>query len=460
MSEVIAAKAGGTSNATAEAVEQSLVWAEGSDLFVPSAPGKLPGADPEVIDINSKVTKQLIAAHYAGDPERQGHAGDITERFAEIVHGLDGCPLGAPWIDRIPRRVLDAVAVSEDSASMLGERLQAEIYESLGFALLDPAEAPHDLGADTGSWRYWMESQWRPGLRHVLIGNLTKVNREPVTFGTGGSDISGGYGSDAIDADLHLNLTDGGAKSADPNYVDSSRLAPIGHMLYEEGRELGRNGTGLLHPAAMVPLMRAGIPTEIRSTFDRDAEFTLLDNDKERASRRAGKLIALSLMEDLMMLRLHEPGMAEAVGRLADLENELSERDIALVDSQGYGVDGQTYFVHAERGDEAREVLANAVNRHRGHIEPGRPVNFVTLVGYQLGSRLLDYTKHLVDNWDVDIKQWQSEGHDFTHGRHSLRISLPSKDEALDTLDRLHASLIESSGRAPVTWRDTGRGRS
>ena len=45
MSEVIVAKAGGTSNATPEAVQQSLDWAEQSNVFVVSAPGKLKDVD-------------------------------------------------------------------------------------------------------------------------------------------------------------------------------------------------------------------------------------------------------------------------------------------------------------------------------------------------------------------------------------------------------------------------------
>lgn len=454
MSELIVAKAGGTSNATAAAMEQTLERAAEADILVASAPGRLSGAEDGVVDIHSKVTQQLIAAHHTEGDVQDGHVSDITERFSANVHDLGIRPLYGTWIDGLPGRIREAAAESEDAASMLGERVQAEVLQALGFLLLDPAEAPDDLGSNMRSWRNWLSRKdFSSGQKYALIGNTTRDGGRLRTFGPGGSDTTAGYGSYGAGADLHLNLTDNGAKSTDPRQIGERRVAHIPHMLYEEGRELGRNGTGLLHPAAMVPLMVGDIPTLIRSTFDPDAPDTLLDNDSTRAQQRAGRTIALSLMRDVMMHRLHEPGLAEAVGRLAVFENEFARHGIALVDSQGGGVDGQTYFVGADKGEEARGILENAIGEG-GSIVSSKTVHFLTLVGYQLGTRLLDYTHHLVNNWGMDIKRWQSEGHDFTHGRHSLRISLPSAAEAEDTLSRLHASLIETSDRSPVTWRD------
>ncbi|HEX5744434.1 MAG TPA: hypothetical protein VFX84_03225 [Candidatus Saccharimonadales bacterium] len=441
MSEVMVAKAGGTSNADPAAVEKSLGWAEQSDIFVVSAPGKLDGSDT----IHGKVTDMLLGAHasYAAMGEISSHYMDaITERYAEIVQGLGGCPLPASWIDNIPARVLAAVRTGEDAASMLGERLQAEVYESLGFTMIDPVKSPHLLGSDPEAWRGWLSEATHRGERYVLPGNTTVADNRLTTFSRGGSDTSGGLAAYAISADLHINLTDHGAKSANPAHIDGARLSDIPHMLYEEGRELGRNGTGLLHPAAMIPLMTGDIPTEIRSTFDREAPFTRLDNDTGRAAQRAGSVLALSLMENVTIHRVREPGMAEAVGRLATFEKALANEGIPLIDAQGDGVDGQKYFIGSDVSNRAHRILKDLARTGRGTAETSDNVHLVTMVGYQLETRILDGIRGLIESSGIDTRAWQTQAHDISTGRHSLRISA-TPDEAPGLLDNIHAAFIE-----------------
>lgn len=444
MSEVIVAKAGGTSNATSEAVLQSLEWAEQSDIFVVSAPGVIKGADePKVTRLLEGGYKQYVKSGEvdASVPEK------ITERFDAIVRGLGKTAELSRWVDDIAPRVVRATSTSHHAASMLGERLQAELYSRFDYTLLDPASAPHDLGSDPVAWRGWLSETIKKGTRYVLPGNTTKIGNELFTFDTGGSDISGGLAAYGIDADLHLNLTDGPAMSADPNLIDIDRLAHIDHMLYSEARELGRNGTGLVHPAALVPLMIAGsTPTEIRSTFDRNTPYTTLDNDYVRANHRSHGIIALSLMRDVAIHSVYEPGMAESVGRLAELDRSLAEKGIAIVDSQGNGVDGQNYYTAGGETAAAAEDALRSVVRY-GHVWTRKNIDLITMVGYNLGHRLIDSIFEFAYNGGIDAQAWQAEGHDLSHGQHSLRISV-SRDDSEAVLSALHTTHIE---QRPVT---------
>ncbi|MFI5270570.1 MAG: hypothetical protein ACHQT9_00810 [Candidatus Saccharimonadales bacterium] len=440
MSEHLVAKAGGTSNATASAVEQSLMWAEQADIFVVSAPGRLDDGGLEA----SKVTKLLKASRqqYLTDGVVSSELSDIiTARYEAIALGIGRATVSSHWIDAIRPRVEESVRHSADAASMLGERLQAEIYESLGFRLLDPGRSANDLGSDPDRWKGWLSTAFVQGQRYVMPGNTTRLDGRLVTFDDGGSDISGGLAAYGINAGLNLNLTDDGAKSADPNLIAGERLKPISHMLYVEGRELGRNGTGLVHPAAMVPLMIGDIPTEIRSTFDRSAEPTVLDNDYERAMERRGRIIALSLMEDVVIHLIHEPGMAEAVGRLGDFDVSLAAQGIPLIDSQGAGVDGQKYFVESDYSSKALAALRSEM-RH-GDIESKADIDLITMVGYDLDHRLVDHLAGIVFNAGVDAKRWQTQRQDLSHGRHSLRISV-DKDTSKQIFDQLHSYYMES----------------
>ncbi len=443
MSETIVAKAGGTSNATAEAVQQSLTWAEQSDIFVVSAPGKLAGTGVP------KVTDQLLIAHkqYMSvgtiDPEL---LATVTDRYASIARGLGTTVVSGAWVDNINSRIKEAAHLSEDSVSMLGERLQAEIYEKLGFTLLDPGRAPHDLGSDPDAWRSWLSRAFSKGQRFVLPGNTTKVNKTLATFDRGGSDISGGLTAYGVQADVNLNLTDSCAHSADPKLIPFNRLTPLSHLLYVEGRELGRNGTGLVHPAAMVALMRGNIPTEVRSTFDRSAPATLLDNDTEKAERRRGRVMALSRQKNVIIHTVHEPGMAEATGRLVEFEKGLAEAGIPLIDSQGDGVDGQRYYVEAQYGNIALSALGQLVKPY-GEIRTKLDVDLITLVGYDLNTRIIDNLVDMIFNTGIDAKRWQSKRHDFSTGRHSLRLSVDSQQSSR-IFDSVHQHFIENDPSA------------
>jgi aspartokinase len=191
----------------------------------------------------------------------------------------------------------------------------------------------------------------------------------------------------------------------------------------------------------MVPLMIGNIPTEIRSTFDRSSEPTVLDNDYGRAEERRGRIIALSLMEDVVIHQIHEPGMAEAVGRLGDFDMSLAAQGISLIDSQGAGVDGQKYFVESDYSSKALATLRSEM-RH-GDIESKADIDLITMVGYDLDHRLVDHLVSLALNADIDAKRWQTQRQDLSHGRHSLRISV-GQAASKEILDQLHAYYMES----------------
>jgi aspartate kinase len=443
MSELVVAKAGGTSNRDAAAVRQSLEWAEQADIFVASAPGAL----DEVGQAALKITDLLLEAHcfYQNHGSVPSEITDaITGRYAEIASGVGANQLPLGWIDNIAKRVVNAVHPSKsDTASMLGERLQAEIYESLGFTMLDPAQAQFDLGNDPDLWRGWLESAFKAGKKYILPGNTTLINGQLVTFDRGGSDISGGLAAYAINASKYLNLTDGPALSADPRLFsgeEQKRLRQIPHILYQEARELGRNGTGLVHAAALVAPMRGNIPTEIRSTFDALLPVTVIDNNHHNALERSGQIIAVSLMEDVVVVNVHESGMAESVGRLAAFESALASSQIAVIDSQGDGVDGQKYFIDAAAAEQAYQILKSS--SPLGAVSLKQDVSLITLVGYNAEHNLPDNIRDIAHSSGGDGKLWQTEGHDFSSSKHSLRISVDA-DKARTLLQQIHRHFIE-----------------
>lgn len=440
MSEKIVSKFGGTSNATGESTRQCLELAGDSHIVIGSAPGKIeaPGLDGQ------KVTQLLLDVHtvYAGSHNfDESRISAIVGRFEQVA-GVAGT-LSGKWIDDIAVRARNSAQYGAAAASILGERLMAEIYESTGYELLDPITAGHDLGADKDAWESWLGRVCIPGKRYVLPGNTTVVNSTLTDFERGGSDISAGLAAYGVHADLHWNNTDGCALSADPTKIDRSRLNEIEHLLYVEGRELGRNGTGLVHPAAMVPLMIGNIPTHIRSSFDPDATITVVDNNYDRASRRSGFPVAVSLMDNVSIHDVQVPGMAESVGMLAHIEKALRESAIPLIDSESGGADGQRYLVRSSDSEAAASAIRLAIPKH-GTSRSVDGLALLSLVGYNLGNRKADIMVHMLFNLNNhDPKAWQKGGHTLLIGQHVARVTV-DREHAQRELEKLHEITLES----------------
>jgi aspartokinase len=186
--------------------------------------------------------------------------------------------------------------------------------------------------------------------------------------------------------------------------------------------------------------MIGNIPTEIRSTFDGQQPATLLDNDVSKAEGRQGRIIALSIMHDVAIHHVYEPGMAEATGRLAQFEAALADANIPLIDSRGDGVDGQKYFVASGHSETALRLLQ--ANTSHGGVETKEPVDLITMVGYNLQSRFIDNVMDLVFNGSLNAKRWQGQRQDLSPGRHSLRLSVDPTASAR-VFDRLHEHFLE-----------------
>ena len=93
------------------------------------------------------------------------------------------------------------------------------------------------------------------------------------TLGRGGSDYTAALMAIAVDADHLEKSTDViGMLTADPRQVPTARI--IDEMSYAEAMELCHFGAKIIYPPTIAPLMAAGIPLIVRSTFDADGNGT------------------------------------------------------------------------------------------------------------------------------------------------------------------------------------------
>jgi len=130
------------------------------------------------------------------------------------------------------------------------------------------------------------------GVVPVVAGFIARSETgEMTTLGRGGSDYTATLLADAIAADEVWIWTDvDGILTADPRIVKSARV--IEELSYAEAEEMGFFGAKNMHPLALAPARKAGIPVRIRNGFKPDRLGTLI-NPRERKSSAIAKSVAL-----------------------------------------------------------------------------------------------------------------------------------------------------------------------
>jgi aspartate kinase len=94
-------------------------------------------------------------------------------------------------------------------------------------------------------------------------------------FSRGGSDITGAIVAAVVGADVYENWTDvSGFLMADPRIVDNPLSVPV--ITYKELRELSYMGAAVLHEETIFPVVKMGIPINIRNTNRPEDAGTLI----------------------------------------------------------------------------------------------------------------------------------------------------------------------------------------
>ncbi len=109
------------------------------------------------------------------------------------------------------------------------------------------------------------------------------------TLGRGGSDYTASILGAALDAlEIWIWTDVDGFFSADPKRVRDARVLP--YISYSEAMELSHAGARVLHPLAVQPAMKAGIPLLIKNSFNPAVKGTRIEQDmpSEMQSYSAG----------------------------------------------------------------------------------------------------------------------------------------------------------------------------
>lgn len=353
-------KFGGSSLASAKQFQKaaSIIQAEDSRRYViPSAPGKRFGNDTKVTDMLYDCYDTAICGR---DFDKK--LAKIKERYDEIIDGL-GLSLS---LDHEFQQIHDFFenGAGTNYAASRGEYLNGIIMAKyLGYEFVDAAEVVFfdaDGNFDPEKTNRMMAAKLEKLERAVIPGFYGSMPGGTIkTFSRGGSDITGSIVARAVKADLYENWTDvSGFLVTDPHIVKNPE--PIETITYRELRELAYMGASVLHEEAIFPVVKDGIPINIRNTNDPSAPGTMIvantcKKPKYTITGIAGRkgFAAVNIEKDRMN---SEVGFGRKVLSVFE-ENGISFEHIPS------GIDTMSIFVHQSDFEEKEQKVLAGIHR-------------------------------------------------------------------------------------------------
>jgi aspartate kinase len=287
-------------------------------------------------------TKQLLEKHKAAIQSAitskaiQKEVTQITEKtIAELEKVLTGiCYIG------------ELTPKSKDYVVSFGERLSAPIVwgaikdhkaETQCFTGKEAGivtdsnfgEADPLMNFTTHLIRERVGPLFEKGVIPVVTGFIA-ANQDGVvtTVGRGGSDYTATILGVALQVDEVLIWTDvDGIMTADPKIVPSARMLP--QLSYQEAAEMAIFGAKAMHPRALGPVIKEGIPVRIRSVFHPDNQGTLITKEPQQNVKEVVKAVAM--IKDVAMLNVNGAGMVGAPGSYAKVFDVLGKNNINVM---------------------------------------------------------------------------------------------------------------------------------
>jgi aspartokinase/homoserine dehydrogenase 1 len=373
-----------------------------------------------VVSAFQKVTDMLAdTASLAGkgDESWRGKLREIVELHRNIVRELHGSGSEAEsWLDSMVGELEDVAhgvfllrELSDKSLALMlsyGERLSARIVGSHLAASGIPAEVvdTRDVMVTDSNHararvdlheteRLIRERVHTDGPLPVLTGFIASAGDGSVTtLGRGGSDYTATIVGAALHASEILFWTDvDGIFSADPRRVPDARVLP--GISYAEAMELSHAGAKvLLHPLAVQPAMKAGIPLLIRNTFNPEAPGTRIEAGPSAETEQPRPVTGLTSINHVVLLNLSGSGMAGVPGTASRLFGCLARHSINIIFiSQALSEQSISLAISPGQASMAKKVLEEEFSREieARRIEPvnlRRNLAMVAVVGNKMSG--------------------------------------------------------------------------
>jgi aspartate kinase len=149
----------------------------------------------------------------------------------------------------------------------------------------------------------------------IVTGFIGKdVNGRVTTLGRGGSDLTASLlGASAGLDEVQVWKDVDGILTADPRLCPNA--LPVPRVSFEEAAELAYFGAQVLHPLAMQPCIRAGVPMRVKNSYNRYAEGTLIT--QTRGSSEPALVSCITSKDNVQLVDIVSTRMLGQYGFLA-----------------------------------------------------------------------------------------------------------------------------------------------
>lgn len=288
-------------------------------------------------------------------------AKEVQDIISDKLSLLEKAYIGICYLGELTARSLDYI-------SSYGEQLAAPILSGV---LRDMGiRSQHYTGSDAGIVTDSNYGDTRPLEKtySLIPQRLLPLNGVPVvagfmaqdekgtitTLGRGGSDLSASLIGAAINADeIWFWKETSGIMTTDPKIVPEAKTIP--NISYREAMELSYFGAKVLHPRAIEPAIRMGVPVRVKCTFDIDAPGTQIVRDELPTE---DVIKAVTLHRNVELLNISGAGMIGTLGVAARAFTALAKAGINIVMiSQGSSEANISMVIEEGRTDRADEAL-------------------------------------------------------------------------------------------------------
>ncbi|NPV61936.1 MAG: aspartate kinase [Methanotrichaceae archaeon] len=288
-------------------------------------------------------------------------AKEVKAVVGERINELEKAYIGICYLGELTLRSLDYI-------SSYGEQLAAPILSGV---LRDMGiESAHFTGADAGIVTNSDYGDSRPLERTydlipqkmlpikgvpVVTGFIAKDEKGTITtLGRGGSDLSASLIGAALDADeIWFWKETSGVMTTDPKMVPEAK--PIPSISYREAMELSYFGAKVLHPRAIEPAIRKGIPVRVKCTFDPDSPGTQIVHDDVQ---KEDVIKAVTVHKNVALLNISGAGMIGTPGVAARAFTALARAGINIIMiSQGSSEASISLLIEEKQLEKAEDAL-------------------------------------------------------------------------------------------------------
>ena len=256
----------------------------------------------------------------------------------------------------------------------------------------------------------------------------------PTTLGRGGSDYTATIIGSTLGADEVWIWTDvDGMMTADPKIEPAAKT--IREISFMEAMEMSHFGAKAMHPRALEPAAKTGLPVRVKNTFNPNGPDTLILQDQHIRSVNIVK--AVTSVREASMITVSGEGMHGAPGTAAKVLNALGKNDVnVLMISQSSSEANISLVVARSDLERAITALRESLLKESlfKEVTSDADVSIVAAVGAGMKGTpgiAAKLFRAVADN-GVNVKM-------IAHGSSELNIScVVREDDVLKSVHALH----------------------